>query len=65
VKSSIEMAHKLKISCIAEGVETQQDWNTLKAMECDTAQGYFIAKPMKLSSFLEFCSTHSPKTLLL
>jgi EAL domain-containing protein (putative c-di-GMP-specific phosphodiesterase class I)/FixJ family two-component response regulator len=58
VKSSIEMAHKLNLECIAEGVETQQDWDALKEMECDAAQGYFIAKPMNLPSFIEFCSAH-------
>jgi len=55
LRSSIEMAHKLKMECTAEGVETKQDWDTLKAMNCDTAQGYFIAKPMDLASFFEFC----------
>ncbi len=55
VESSIDMAHKLKIKCVAEGVETQQDWDMLKNMGCDTAQGYFIAKPMDLAAFVEFC----------
>ncbi len=55
VESSIDMAHKLKVKSVAEGVETQQDWDTLKNVGCDTAQGYFIAKPMDMVSFLEFC----------
>lgn len=55
VESSIDMAHKLKVKSVAEGVETQQDWDTLKSVGCDTAQGYFIAKPMDMASFLEFC----------
>jgi len=63
VRSSIEMAHKLKIECTAEGVETREDWDTLKGMECDTAQGYFIAKPMSLASLLAFCATHTPDVL--
>ena len=58
VKTSIEMAHQLKIKCTGEGVETQKDWDALKAMECDTAQGYFIARPMDLASFMEFCVTY-------
>jgi len=64
VKSSIEMAHKLKISCIAEGVETRHDWNTLREMGCDTAQGYFIARPMNLASFMDFCSEYSSEKVL-
>lgn len=58
VESSIDMAHKLQVKSVAEGVETQEDWDTLKSMKCDTAQGYFIAKPMSLSSFVEFCGVN-------
>lgn len=55
VESSIDMARKLKVKSVAEGVETKQDWDMLKSAGCDTAQGYFIAKPMNLASFVEFC----------
>lgn len=59
VESSIGMAYKLGVKSVAEGVETQQDWNTLKSMGCDTAQGYLIARPMNLAAFHEFCSGYS------
>lgn len=58
VESSIDMAHKLQVKSVAEGVETQKDWDMLKSMGCDTAQGYFIAKPMSLASFTNFCTTY-------
>lgn len=58
VESSIDMAHKLRVKSVAEGVEKQQDWDALKRMGCDTAQGYLIAKPMDMASFLEFCAKH-------
>ncbi len=61
LQSNIDMAHKLKMACIAEGVETKEDWDTLKNMGCDMAQGYFIAKPMSLSSFVDFCSHYKDK----
>lgn len=51
IESSIDMAHKLKVKSVAEGVETQQDWDMLKRMGCDTAQGYFIARPMSVTAF--------------
>ncbi|TGN10608.1 EAL domain-containing response regulator [Leptospira ilyithenensis] len=54
VNSSIKMATKLQMKSIAEGVETKQDWDTLKLLSCDTAQGYYIAKPMNLSSLIEY-----------
>ena len=59
VESSVEMARRLDIKSVAEGVETQADWDVLKAVACDVAQGYFIAKPMEESSFLAFCSTEA------
>ncbi len=54
VESSIQMARRLGIKSVAEGVETQADWDALKAAACDLAQGYFIAKPMESDTFAEF-----------
>ncbi|ABM03882.1 regulatory protein for cyclic-di-GMP, EAL domain protein [Psychromonas ingrahamii 37] len=59
VESSINMARKLLVNSTAEGVETQEDWDTMKSIGCDTAQGYFIAKPMNLNAFIEFCAEYS------
>jgi EAL domain-containing protein (putative c-di-GMP-specific phosphodiesterase class I)/ActR/RegA family two-component response regulator len=61
VDSSVEMAHRLKLKSVGEGVETQADWDALKAIGCDMAQGYFIAKPMQQSLFQDFC--HAEPTL--
>ncbi len=58
VESSIEMAHKLRVQSVAEGVESRQDWEALKGIGCDTAQGYYIARPMDMDAFLAFCATH-------
>jgi EAL domain-containing protein (putative c-di-GMP-specific phosphodiesterase class I)/FixJ family two-component response regulator len=55
VKSSIDMARKLRVKSVAEGVETQQDWDMLKTLSCDIAQGYFIAKPMNLDALMDYC----------
>lgn len=44
--SSLQLAKHLKIAAVAEGVETQQDWDLLRELGCDIAQGYFIARPM-------------------
>ena len=42
----IELAHKLGFRVIAEGVETQEDYDLLACWGCDEVQGYLIAKPM-------------------
>ena len=48
----IAMAHKMGMQVVAEGVETQAQWNKLADIGCDMAQGYFIAKPMPLETLL-------------
>lgn len=55
VESSIDMAHKLEIKSIAEGVESQREWDMLMRLGCDMAQGYFVAKPMNMATFVDFC----------
>lgn len=65
VESSIDMAHKLQVKSVAEGVESEQDWNTLKSMGCDTAQGYFIAKPMDIAAFYDFMEDYTCKVTTL
>ncbi|SEI88955.1 EAL domain-containing response regulator [Frateuria terrea] len=44
--ASLGLARELGLRTVAEGVETQEDWQLLQASGCDMAQGYFIAKPM-------------------
>jgi diguanylate cyclase (GGDEF)-like protein len=51
VKSMIEMAGALKMSIIAEGVETQQQETTLTELGCHKFQGYLLGKPMPIDEF--------------
>lgn len=46
VKSIIMLAHNLKMSVVAEGVEQQEHVDMLRTMGCDLFQGYFYAKPL-------------------
>ena len=52
LESSLEMAGKLRIQAVAEGVETANDWELLRELGCDLAQGFFLARPMDGASFL-------------
>ncbi|MEQ1837600.1 MAG: EAL domain-containing response regulator [Candidatus Nitrotoga sp.] len=58
LESSIDMAHRLNLKCVAEGVESQADWDFLKSLHCDVAQGYFIANPMDEALFLSYLATN-------
>lgn len=46
VEASLGMAHHLGMQTVAEGVEDLEDWELLRTLGCDFAQGYFIARPM-------------------
>ncbi|WP_374592421.1 EAL domain-containing protein [Aquabacterium sp.] len=51
VRSTIDLAHNLGLKVVAEGLEDEQAWPLLKALSCDQAQGYWIARPMPASDF--------------
>jgi len=54
LESSIDLAKKLNIASVAEGIETQQEWDLLHHLGCELAQGYFIARPMEAAAFMEW-----------
>ena len=54
LESSLDMAKKLNITAVAEGVETQADWDLLRQLGCAHAQGYFIARPMEAGVYLDW-----------
>jgi len=52
VRSTIELAHNLGLKAVAEGVEDQATWDRLREMGCDSAQGYFMSKPLAPDKFM-------------
>ena len=46
VNSSIQLAHELGMHVVAEGVETQDEWDYLEAAGCDIAQGFLVSAPL-------------------
>ena len=51
VQSIISMAHNLNMTTIAEGVETEEEFEKLKEYQCDYIQGYFFSKPLPYDEF--------------
>lgn len=47
----IEMAHKLGIKVIAEGIETEEQLELLISAGCDYGQGYWFSKPLAPKEF--------------
>ncbi|MDX1454627.1 MAG: EAL domain-containing protein [Gammaproteobacteria bacterium] len=54
VRSTIELAHNMGLSVIAEGVENEAARQLLSDYGCDHAQGYLIAKPLPAQKFAEW-----------
>ncbi len=52
VQTIITMGHTFGLEVIAEGVETTEQFEILKTMECDEFQGYLFSKPEKSEFYL-------------
>lgn len=53
VSEVIDLAKKLDMKIVAEGIESREQVDFLTEQECDLIQGYFYAKPMPISEFEE------------
>ncbi|MDD0811726.1 EAL domain-containing protein [Curvibacter sp. RS43] len=54
VRSTIDLAHNLGLSVVAEGVENAVILDRLAALSCDEAQGYHISRPLPAEAFLNW-----------
>ncbi len=54
VRSTIDLGHNLGLKVVAEGVETQQVWDTLTQWGCDTAQGFYMSKPLPADQLMQW-----------
>ena len=59
VRSSIELAHILRVTALAEGVEDEDAFNILKELGCNYIQGYYLSKPLKDREFINWCKDTS------
>ena len=53
VAAMIGLAHSLHMTVIAEGVETLEQLNFLRSLDCDEVQGYFVSPPVPAEEFAQ------------
>lgn len=51
IASIVDLAKKLGIHTLAEGVETEEQYEYLKRIGCELIQGYYFAKPMPIEDY--------------
>ncbi len=53
VRSTIDLGRNLGLDVVAEGVESQEIWDSLRSQGCSLAQGYLIGRPMPADALAE------------
>lgn len=61
VQAVINMGHTMKCEVIAEGVEIQEQCDSLDEFKCDFIQGYIWGKPMEYSAATDLCKLEAVK----
>lgn len=57
------MARRLRMKSVAEGVESQAEWDLLLDRECDMAQGDYIARPMSRAQYMAWARDWATKVV--
>ena len=52
VAATVDLGHRLGFAVVAEGVESQFEWDRLISLGCDIVQGFHIARPMPIEDVL-------------
>jgi len=53
----VALGHNLRMSVVAEGVETSEQFDLVRAMGCDAMQGFYYARPMRAEDFTAMLSS--------
>ncbi|MCF2858700.1 EAL domain-containing response regulator [Pseudoalteromonas sp. SMS1] len=61
IESSVSLAKTLNMQVVAEGVETNADWELAKNLQCDLAQGYLVSKPLPFRDFVHWIDEHTTR----
>ncbi|MAD43894.1 MAG: hypothetical protein CMI02_12445 [Oceanospirillaceae bacterium] len=58
ISAIIAMGRRLHLEVVAEGVETEEQWQILRQQKCDVLQGYHFSRPLSSEDFVEFVADH-------
>ncbi len=58
IKVLVELAHKLNLVIVAEGIETEKIYNIIKELNCDYLQGFYFARPIDEAKTLSYYQNH-------
>ena len=59
VRSVIELARSLRLTAVAEGVETEETWQQLESLGCTFAQGYVLTPPLPADELVRWLTGRS------
>ena len=62
VRSTIDLAHNLGLTVVAEGVENAAIWNLLHRLNCNEGQGYHMSRPLPVPQFVDWALRWSDRT---
>lgn len=62
LESILDFAHRLNITTIAEGVETEEQLSFLRTSGCQRIQGYLMARPMPAEEYRRHCDELRPES---
>ncbi len=54
VRTVVELARTLRMETVAEGIESSEQYDSLRQLPCDLGQGYFFARPLPMPDVVPF-----------
>jgi EAL domain-containing protein (putative c-di-GMP-specific phosphodiesterase class I) len=54
VKTTLNLSRDLGVKVVAEGIENPKVLNSLRKLQCDFLQGFYIARPMSMDALIEW-----------
>jgi len=61
VRATIDLAHSMELSVVAEGVEDEDTMRRVSSLGCEAAQGFFLSKPIPAEELTEWLMQYTPK----